>query len=73
MAIVDIVRTAVSELSLKEQHETQIIKSKMQNDPTSDQFKVSYPSTQNPTILPNNKLQVIEIAEREREREKNDL
>ena len=55
-------------LSLKEQYETQIIESKIHYDPTSEQFKVSYPFTQDPSILPNNKAQVIKIAEREERR-----
>ena len=55
-------------LSLKEQYETQIIESKIHYDPTSEQFKVSYPFTQDPSILPNNKVQVIKIAEREERR-----
>ena len=55
-------------LSLKEQYETQIIESKIHYDPNSEQFKVSYPFTQDPSILPNNKVQVIKIAEREERR-----
>ena len=52
-------------VSLREQFEAQIIKSKVHYDPTSEQFKVWYPFTQDPSILPNNKVQVIEIAEKE--------
>ena len=49
-------------LSLKDQYETQVIESKINYDPTLQQFKVSYPFTQDPSILPNNKGQVIKIA-----------
>ena len=55
-------------LSLKDQYETQIIETKINYDPTLQQFKVSYPFTQDPSILPNNKGQVIKIAEREEKR-----
>ena len=55
-------------LSLKDQYETQVIESKINYDPTLQQFKVSYPFTQDPSILPNNKGQVIKIAEREEKR-----
>ena len=52
-------------LSQKEQYETQVIESKIQYDQSLHQFVVSYPFTQDPSILPNNKTQVIKIAERE--------
>ena len=55
-------------LSQKEQYETQVIESKINYDATSKQFVVSYPFTQDPAILPNNKMQVLKIAEREEKR-----
>ena len=55
-------------LSQKEQYETQVIESKIHYDSTSKQFVVSYPFTQDPAILPNNKVQVVKIAEREEKR-----
>ena len=55
-------------LSQKEQYETQLIESKIHYDAASKQFVVSYPFTQDPLALPNNKAQVIKIAEREEKR-----
>ena len=55
-------------LSQKEQYETQVIESKIRYDAASKQFVVSYPFTQDPIALPNNKAQVIKIAEREEKR-----
>ena len=55
-------------LSQKEQYETQVIESKITYDSTSKQFVVSYPFTQDPEILSDNKMQVIKIAEREEKR-----
>ena len=52
-------------LSLQEQYEQQVLESKVQYDPTQQCFSVSYPFTEDPSILPNNKSQVIKIAERE--------
>ena len=58
----------VHALSLKDQYESQVIESKISYDQTLNQFVVSYPFTQDPSILPNNKGQVIKIAEREEKR-----
>jgi len=58
----------VHTLSLKEQYESQVIESKISYDETLNQFVVSYPFTHDPSILPNNKGQVIKIAEREEKR-----
>ena len=58
----------VHTLSLKEQYESQVIGSKINYDQTLKQFVVSYPFTHDPSILPNNKGQVIKIAEREEKR-----
>jgi len=58
----------VHALSLKDQYESQVIESKISYDQTINQFVVSYPFTQDPSILPNNKGQVIKIAEREEKR-----
>ena len=55
-------------LSLKDQYESQVIEAKINYDPSSEQFLVSYPFTQDPSILPDNKNQVIKIAEREEKR-----
>ena len=52
-------------LSQKEQYETQIIESKIKYDKSMHHYGVSYPFTQDPSILPNNRKQVIKIAERE--------
>ena len=54
----------VHALSLKEQYESQVIETKINYDQTINQFVVSYPFTHDPSILPNNKGQVIKIAER---------
>jgi len=58
----------VHTLSLKEQYESQVIESKISYDQTLNHFVVSYPFTHDPSILPNNKGQVIKIAEREEKR-----
>jgi hypothetical protein len=58
----------VHALSLKEQYESQVIETKINYDQTINQFVVSYPFTHDPSILPNNKGQVIKIAERLKKR-----
>ena len=55
-------------LSQKEQYESQVIESKINYDQSSGQFIVAYPFTADPKILPNNRVQVIKIAEREEKR-----
>ena len=55
-------------LSFKDWYETQIVELKINYDPTLQQLQVSYSFTQDPTIFPNNKGQVINIAEREEKR-----
>ena len=55
-------------LSQKEQYQTQVIESKIQYDQSLYQFVVSYRFTQDPSTLPNNKAQVIKIAERQEKR-----
>ena len=55
-------------LSQKERYETRVIKSKNRYDQSIHQFEVSYPFTRDPSTLPINKAQVIEIAEREEKR-----
>ena len=55
-------------LSLKDQYESQVIETKINYDQTSQQFRVSYPFIQDPSILPDNKGQVIKIAGREEKR-----
>ena len=55
-------------LSQKEQFETRVIESKITYDASSLQFRVNYPFTQDPMTLPNNRTQVLKIAEREEKR-----
>ena len=55
-------------LAQKEQCETQVIESKIRYDELMHHFRVSYPFTQDRSILPNNRKQVIKIAEREEKR-----
>ena len=55
-------------LTQQEQYEYQILESKVRYDPASQSFHVSYPFIEDPSILPNNKGQVIKIAEREEKR-----
>ena len=52
-------------LSQEEQYEYHELESRVRFDPTSKCFHVSYPFTSDPSILPNNKSQVIKIAERQ--------
>ena len=51
-------------LSQKEQYEYQVLESKLTYEPSTHTFVVSYPFTADPSILPNNKSQVIKIAQR---------
>ena len=55
-------------LSQKEQYETQVLESKCTANQSTHQFNVSYPLTQDPSILKNNRMQVLKIAEREEKR-----
>ena len=48
-------------LSLQEQYEYQVMESKVRYDPLTQSFAVSYPFTEDPSILPNNVNQVIKI------------
>ena len=51
-------------LTQKEQYEYQVFESKIQYDSALNSFVVSYPFTEDPSILPNNRAQVTKIAER---------
>ena len=51
-------------LSQREQYEYQAIESKVHYDASSQSFTVSYPFTEDPSILPNNLNQVIKIHSR---------
>ena len=51
-------------LSQQEQYEYQVLEANLKYDKQAKQFHVSYPFTADPSILPNNKGQVIKIAER---------
>ena len=55
-------------LSQKEQYEYQVIESKIKYESATQTFVVSYPFTADPSVLPDNKMQVIKIAEREEKR-----
>ena len=55
----------VHSLSLKKQYESQDIGSKINYKEAQERFVVSYPFIHEPYILPNNKNQVIKLAERE--------
>ena len=52
-------------LSQQDQYEYQVLESKVEYDPNSQSFTVSYPFTEDPAILPDNKGQVIKIGEKE--------
>ena len=52
-------------LSQQDQYEYQVIESKAEYDPSSQSFTVSYPFTEDPAILPDNKGQVIKVGEKE--------
>ena len=51
-------------LTQQEQYEYQVFESKIQYDSALESFVVSYPFTEDPSLLPNNKAQVIKIAQR---------
>ena len=51
-------------LSQQEQYEYQVLESKLTYEPSSQTFIASYPFTSDPSILPDNKAQVIKIAQR---------
>ena len=46
-------------LSQQEQYEYQVMESKVRYDPATQSFVVTYPFTEDPSILPDNKGQVM--------------
>ena len=52
------------QMSQQEQYEYHVIESKVTHVESSQNFHVEYPFTEDPQVLPNNRSQVIKIAER---------
>ena len=55
-------------LSQQEQYEQQVIESKIEYDPSLQAFSVSYPFSEDPSILRDNIGQVIKIGEKEEDK-----